>query len=118
MSDDDVVNVADNWKARGKPEYIESILESPVDEEVGETGGSGDLDERFDEVVAFVQETGITSASGLQRHLRLGFNRAARIMDQLCEAGIVGGEEGTKPRKILMTPEEFEQYIQNINTTE
>ena len=45
-------------------------------------------------------------------------NRAARIMDQLCEAGIVGGEEGTKPRKILMTPEEFEQYIQNINTTE
>ena len=54
----------------------------------------------------------------LQRVYKIGFNRAARIMDQLCEAGIVGGEEGTKPRKILMTPEEFEQYIQNINTTE
>ena len=54
----------------------------------------------------------------LQRAFKIGFNRAARIMDQLCEAGIVGGEEGTKPRKILMTPEEFEQYIQNINTTE
>ena len=54
----------------------------------------------------------------LQRAFKIGFNRAARIMDQLCEAGIVGGEEGTKPRKILMTLEEFEQYIQNINTTE
>ena len=54
----------------------------------------------------------------LQRAFKIGFNRAARIMDQLCEAGIVGGEEGTKPRKILMTLEEFEQYVQNINTTE
>lgn len=47
----------------------------------------------------------------LQRAFKIGFNRAARIMDQLCEAGVVGGEEGTKPRKILMTMEEFEEYI-------
>ena len=67
-----------------------------------------------------VKNDGIHKASigMLQRAFKIGFNRAARIMDQLCEAGIVGGEEGTKPRKILMTPEEFEQYIQNINTTE
>lgn len=90
MSDEDVVNVADNWKARGKPEYIENIVESPVETEDGaETGGSGDLDERFDEVVAFVLDTGITSASGLQRHLRLGFNRAARILDQMEREGIL-----------------------------
>ena len=48
----------------------------------------------------------------LQRMFKIGFNRAARIMDQLVEAGVVGPEEGTKPRKVLMTMEEFEQYIQ------
>ena len=48
----------------------------------------------------------------LQRYLKVGFNRAARIMDQLEEAGIVGPEEGTKPRKVLMSPEEFENFIE------
>ena len=47
----------------------------------------------------------------LQRAFKIGFNRAARIMDQLAEAGVVGPEEGTKPRKVLMTPEEFDQYV-------
>ena len=47
----------------------------------------------------------------LQRVFKIGFNRAARIMDQLEEAGIVGPEEGTKPRKVLMTKEEYETYI-------
>ena len=46
----------------------------------------------------------------LQRYFKVGFNRAARIMDQLEEAGIVGPEEGTKPRRVLMTQEQFEQY--------
>ena len=49
----------------------------------------------------------------LQRMFKIGFNRAARIMDQLAEAGVVGEEEGTKPRKILMSEEEFEQYIKD-----
>ena len=48
----------------------------------------------------------------LQRAFKIGFNRAARIMDQLYEAGVVGEEEGTKPRKILMSTEQFEQYIE------
>ena len=48
----------------------------------------------------------------LQRSFKIGFNRAARIMDQLAEAGVVGPEEGTKPRKILMTSAEFEQYVE------
>ena len=101
MSDEDVVNVADNWKARGKPEYIESIVESPVEaDDTAETGG-GDLDERFDEVVAFVLDTGITSASGLQRHLRLGFNRAARILDQMEREGILSSAGRNGKREIL-----------------
>ena len=48
----------------------------------------------------------------LQRYFKIGFNRAARIMDQLEEAGIVGPEEGTKPRRVLMGPEEFEQFVE------
>ena len=50
----------------------------------------------------------------LQRVLKIGFNRAARIMDQLCEYGVVGEEEGTKPRKILMSPEQFERLIEEM----
>ena len=52
------------------------------------------------------------SIGSIQRRFKVGFNRAARIMDQLEEAGLVGPEEGTKPRKVLMSPEEFEQYIE------
>ena len=47
----------------------------------------------------------------LQRYYKIGFNRAARIMDQLADAGVVGPEVGTKPRKVLMTLEEFETYL-------
>jgi S-DNA-T family DNA segregation ATPase FtsK/SpoIIIE len=49
----------------------------------------------------------------LQRVFRIGFNRAARIMDQLYEAGVVGPEEGTKPRKVLMSEEQFEAYVED-----
>ena len=48
----------------------------------------------------------------LQRKYKIGFNRAARIMDQLCDAGVVGPEEGTKPRKVLMSMEEFQTYVE------
>ena len=50
----------------------------------------------------------------LQRMFKIGFNRAARIMDQLCEAGVVGEEEGTKPRKVLMSMDEFERLVEEI----
>ena len=48
----------------------------------------------------------------LQRMYKIGFNRAARIMDQLCDAGVVGTEEGTKPRKVLMSMDEFQTYVE------
>ena len=50
----------------------------------------------------------------LQRVFKIGFNRAARIMDQLAEVGVVGEEEGTKPRKVLMTMDQFEQLLEEI----
>ena len=51
----------------------------------------------------------------LQRQFKIGFNRAGRIMDQLADAGVVGPEIGTKPRKVLMTAEEFEEFIKIYN---
>ena len=59
----------------------------------------------------FIIEKDKASIGMLQRMFKIGFNRAARIMDQLAEAGVVGEEEGTKPRKVLMTMEEFDQII-------
>ncbi len=75
-------------------------------------GGGDERDEYFAEAGKFIIEKDKASIGMLQRVYKIGFNRAARIMDQLAEAGVVGPEEGTKPRKILMSQEQFEQYLE------
>jgi len=76
-----------------------------------DSGGDG-RDSCFLEAAKIIIDKEKASIGMLQRYLKVGFNRAARIMDQLEEAGIVGPEEGTKPRKVLMSPEEFEVYLE------
>ena len=71
---------------------------------------SQERDEYFEKAAEFIIDKDKASIASLQRVFKIGFNRAARLMDQLCEAGIVGEEEGTKPRKVLMSEEQFEQY--------
>lgn len=102
MTDDEVGRVADDWRARGKPNYIDGILDGNEDEDALERLGdsSGETDELFDEVVEFVVSTGTTSISAIQRRFRVGFNRAANIMDQLEEQGIVSPLQNGK-REIL-----------------
>ena len=83
-------------------------------------GGAGGNDENendayFADAGRLIIEKEKASIGMLQRAFKIGFNRAARIMDQLCEAGTVGPEEGTKPRKVLMSSEEFEQYLNEKN---
>ena len=75
-------------------------------------GAADDKDVYFVDAGKFVIEKDKASIGMLQRVFKIGFNRAARIMDQLAEAGVVGEEEGTKPRKVLMSMEQFEQYIE------
>ena len=75
-------------------------------------GGAPEQDELFVEAARFIIEKDKASIGLLQRMFRIGFNRAARIMDQLSDAGIVGPEEGTKPRQILMSSEQFENYLE------
>ncbi|CWX17261.1 TPA: DNA translocase FtsK [Haemophilus influenzae] len=108
MSDDEVINIADDWRARGKPDYIDGILESADDEESSEKGISsgGELDPLFDEVMDFVINTGTTSVSSIQRKFSVGFNRAARIMDQMEEQGIVSPMQNGK-REILSHRSEY-----------
>ena len=72
---------------------------------------ASEKDSYFAEAGRFIIEKEKGSIGMLQRYYKIGFNRAARIMDQLADAGVVGPEVGTKPRKVLMTPEEFETYL-------
>ncbi len=75
-------------------------------------GGENSFDQYFVEAGRFIIEKDKASIGMLQRVFKIGFNRAARIMDQLSDAGVVGEEEGTKPRKVLMSMEEFEQFVE------
>ena len=80
----------------------------------GSAGDGSNRDEYFEQAGRFVIDKDKASIGMLQRVLKIGFNRAARIMDQLCEYGVVGEEEGTKPRKVLMSMEQFEQLLEEI----
>ena len=84
----------------------------PASLDTGAPGEGPQRDALFAEAGKFIIEKDKASIGMLQRWFKVGFNRAARIMDQLAEAGVVGEEAGTKPREILMTMEEFEQYIE------
>lgn len=75
------------------------------------SSGGSEVDAYFADAGKFIIEKDKASIGMLQRVFKIGFNRAARIMDQLAEAGVVGEEEGTKPRKVIMSMEEFENYI-------
>ena len=76
------------------------------------TGGGSEFDSYFAEAGKFVIEKEKASIGMLQRVFKIGFNRAARIVDQLEDAGVVGAEEGTKPRRIMMSMEQFQNYIE------
>ena len=80
----------------------------------GSSSGGSERDDLFEQCGRFIIDKDKATIGNLQRAFRIGFNRAARIMDQLCDAGVVGPEEGTKPRQVLMTPDEFEEYIANM----
>lgn len=80
----------------------------------GNNSYSDDKDVLFADAGRFIIEKEKASIGMLQRVFKIGFNRAARIVDQLCEYGVVGEEEGTKPRKVLMTMEQFENLLEEI----
>lgn len=124
VSDKEVSDVVDFLKNQ----RIGNVYDEDVEEKIksmgnSATGGGGsagssdpvsEYDQYFAEAGRCIIEKDTASIGMLQRVFKIGFNRAARIMDQLCEVGVVGEEEGKKARKVLMTAEEFEQLIEEI----
>lgn len=115
VSDSEVSRVVEFLTEQGmtadyNPEVESLIAQAPAAGEM--KGGGNDRDEYFTQAGKFIIEKDKASIGMLQRMFKIGFNRAARIMDQLAEAGVVGEEEGTKPRKVLMSMEEFEELLE------
>jgi S-DNA-T family DNA segregation ATPase FtsK/SpoIIIE len=110
------------WKAQGSAEYQQQFLEAPRDE--GETGsrasdgiegseGGGEDDPLYQDAVKLVVEFGKASTSLLQRRLRIGYGRAAHLIDLMEHDGIVGAADGPKPREVLKRPD----WISEIEET-
>lgn len=122
VSDKEVSDVVDflknqaigNVYSEDVEEKIKNMGNSSAEGGAGASGSGSEYDQYFAEAGRFIIDKDKASIGMLQRVFKIGFNRAARIMDQLCEAGVVGEEEGTKPRKVLMSMEEFEQLIEEI----
>lgn len=114
VSDEEVSSIvhflSDKNPGAGYNAQIEQQVNTAVS--AGGVAGSEERDVYFEEAGRFIIDKDKASIGMLQRMFKIGFNRAARIMDQLCDAGVVGPEEGTKPRKVLMSMEEFQNYIE------
>ena len=114
VSDEEVENVVSFLKENAEEvSYDESIAQATVSQESmsGSSKGDEERDSLFADAGRFVIENEKGSIGSLQRHFKIGFNRAGRIMDQLAGAKVVGPELGTKPRKVEMTMEEFETLL-------
>jgi S-DNA-T family DNA segregation ATPase FtsK/SpoIIIE len=113
VSDDEVSKVVEFVSDKNPARTYNTQIEQHVNTAPLMAGGSSgnERDTYFEEAGRFIIDKEKASIGMLQRMFKIGFNRAARIMDQLAEAGVVGEEQGTKPREILMSPEQFEQYI-------
>lgn len=120
VTDEEVQSVVEFLRSNNEEaSYDEEVINQVNTSEPGMAqamagGNDNDRDAYFEEAGRLIIDKEKASIGMLQRTFKIGFNRAARIMDQLCEAGVVGGEEGTKPRKVLMSREEFDQYVEQM----
>ncbi|AYH01232.1 cell division protein FtsK [Pectobacterium parmentieri] len=106
VRDEEVHAVVQDWKARGRPQYIDNIVSGGDDGEGGGLGLDGDeeLDPLFDQAVGFVVDKRRASISGVQRQFRIGYNRAARIVEQMEAQGIVSSPGHNGNREVLAPP--------------
>jgi S-DNA-T family DNA segregation ATPase FtsK/SpoIIIE len=89
-------------KKQGKPSYLDPSILAEGKKEKEATGAEEEYDEKYDEAVAFVADAGQASISLIQRRFRIGYNRAARIVEKMEEEGVVGPSDGIKPREVLI----------------
>ena len=111
MGDDEVKRVADDWKQRGKAIYIDEVTQEegavigmPGIPTVGDSEDDGEADELYDEAVLFVTQSRRASISAVQRRLRVGYNRAARLIETMESAGVVSPMATNGNREVLVAP--------------
>ena len=110
VSDDEVHKVVQRLKKSGTPSYVEEVLAGPTDISDGSSGGNAmggsaeEIDELYDQAVAIVTETRRASVSGVQRRLKIGYNRAARMVEEMERSGVVGELQSNGTRDVLAPP--------------
>ncbi len=117
VTETEISLVTDFWKKQAAPEYDQSFLIAPPSEDgpaaEGEPG-SDEQDPMYEEAVRLVLQMGKASTSTLQRHLRLGYGRAARILDMMQRDGIIGPPDGSKPREVLKAPDWYREIENQV----
>src|SRR5579862_5529929 len=119
VSEDETAALCDFWRSQAKAVYNERLLEAPKDEpsgegSVGQTAEEEVDDALYQEAVRVVCEMGRASTSTLQRRLRIGYGRAARLIDIMEKDGIVGPADGTKPRELLKKKDWMREFDQSV----
>ena len=114
VTEAEITEVVEFWKAQARPEYDQTFLQAPpADDESGDDDEAevfdGEQDPMYQDAVRVVLEMGKASTSTLQRRLRLGYGRAARILDMMHRDGIIGPPDGSKPREVLKRPDWLEE---------
>jgi S-DNA-T family DNA segregation ATPase FtsK/SpoIIIE len=115
VTEQEIAQVVEFWRSQGEAEYEKKFLEAPKEESDGEGPGEvGDdeHDELFEDAVRLVLEFGKASTSLLQRRLRIGYGRAAHLIDLMERDGIVGAADGPKPREVLKRPDWIDEVEQ------
>lgn len=112
ISDSEISDVVEFLKENEDVAVYDTEVTEKIESKLNSTAISQEKDEYFEAAARFVIEKDKASIGMIQRMFKVGFNRAARIVDQLADAGIVGPEEGTKPRKVLMSSEQLEAYFE------
>jgi len=103
ISEQETADIVEFWKKQGNSSYDETVIEQiEQDDNDGKGTGDEEYDERYDEAVALVTAAGQASISMVQRRLRVGYNRAARMIEQMEKEGVVGPADGAKPRQVIV----------------
>ena len=108
VSDAEIQRIVDFIKKQAKPHYQEDIFDSVVAEEEQKGEEAEEFDEKYDEALAIVAKDRQASISYIQRRLRIGYNRAARIIETMEREGVVGPSDGVRPREVYVSPIEIE----------
>jgi len=104
ISEQEIENIVNFLKKQGLAKYDEEVIKMAAEPEANDNNDASDYDEKYDEAVEFVCESGQASISMVQRRLRVGYNRAARMVEMMEKEGVVGPSDGSRPREVLARP--------------